>query len=67
MRKSADVTVVQKAIINNLLKEGKPQKVIAEKADVLKHINQKLTGKGKFSSQRCTSNRDDHILERIVK
>ena len=67
MGKTADLTVVQKTIIDTLQKEGKPQKVIAKKAGcsqsaVSKHINRKLCGR-----KTCTSSRDDRSLERIVR
>uniref|UniRef100_A0A670KI36 Transposase Tc1-like domain-containing protein n=1 Tax=Podarcis muralis TaxID=64176 RepID=A0A670KI36_PODMU len=72
MGKAADLTVVQKAIIETLHKEGKPQKVIAEEVGcsqsaVSKHINGKLCGRGKCGRKKCTSSRDDHSLERIVR
>ncbi len=49
--KTADLTVVQKTIIDTLHKEGKPQTFIAKEADcsqsaVSKHVNRKLTGFG---------------------
>lgn len=72
MGKTADLTVVQKTLIDTLHKEGKPQKVIAERAGcsqsaVSKHIHGKLTGREKCGRKRCTSNRDDRSLEKIVK
>ena len=72
MGKIADLTVVQKTLIDTLHEEGKPQKVIAERADcsqsaVLKHIREKLAGGEKCRRKRRTSNRDDHSLEWIVK
>ncbi len=50
MRKTADMTVVQKTIIDTLHKEGKPQTFIAKEAGcsqsaVSKHVNRKLEGK----------------------
>ena len=67
-----DLTVVQKAIIDTLHKEGKPQKVIAKEVGcsqsaVSKHINRKLSGRAKSGRKRCTSSRDDRSLERIVR
>ncbi len=50
MRKTADLTVVQKTIIDTLHKEGKPQTFIAKEAGcsqsaVSKHVNRKLSGR----------------------
>ncbi len=50
MGKTADLTVVQKTIIDTLHKEGKPQTFIAKEAGcsqsaVSKHVNRKLSGK----------------------
>ncbi len=47
MEKTADLTVVQKSIIDTLHKEGKPQTFIAKEAGcsqsaVSKHVNRKL-------------------------
>uniref|UniRef100_A0A8C6YAN8 Transposase n=1 Tax=Naja naja TaxID=35670 RepID=A0A8C6YAN8_NAJNA len=72
MGKTADLTVVQKNIIDTLYKEGKPQKVIANEVGcsqsaVSKHINRKLCGREKCRRKRCTSSRDDRSLERIVR
>ena len=72
MGKTADLTVVQKTIIDTLHKEGKPQKVIAKEVGCLqsavsKHINRKLSGRAKCGRKRCTSSRDDRSLERIVR
>ncbi len=53
MGKTADLTVVQKTIIDALLhKEGKPQTLIAKEAGcsqsaVSKHVNRKLNGRKK--------------------
>ncbi len=46
MGKTADLTVVQKKIIDTLHKEGKPQTFIATSA-VSKHVNRKLSGRKK--------------------
>ena len=59
MGKTADLTVVQKTIIDTLHKEGKPQKVIAKEVGcsqsaVSKHINRKLSGREKCGRKRCT-------------
>ncbi len=52
MGKTADLTVVQKIIIDTLHKEGKPQTFIAKEAGcsqsaVSKHVNRKLSGRKK--------------------
>ncbi len=67
MRKTANLTVVQKTIIDTLHKEGKPQTFIAKEAGcsqsaVSKHVNRKLSGR-----KRCTTNRENRSLMRIVK
>ncbi len=72
MGKTADMTVVQKTIIDTLHKEGKPQTFIAEEAGcsqsaVSKHVNRKLSGRKKFGRKRCTTNRENRSLMRIVK
>ncbi len=66
MGKTADLTVVQKTIIDTLHKEGKPQTFIAKEAGcsqsaVSKHVNRKCGRK------RCTTNRENRSLMRIVK
>ncbi len=48
MGKNADLTVVQKTIVDTLHKEGKPQTFIAKEAGcsqsaVSKHVNRKLS------------------------
>ncbi len=50
MGKTADLTVVQKTVIDTLHKEGKPQTFIAKEAGcsqsaVSKHVNRKLSGR----------------------
>ncbi len=72
MGKTADLTVVQKTTIDTLLKEGKTQKVIAKEAgcsqsSVSKHINREAKGRKRCGRKKCTSNRDNRTLERIVK
>ncbi len=67
MGKTADLTVVQKTIIDTLHKEDKPQTFIAKEAGcsqsaVSKHANRKLSGR-----KRCTTNRENRSLMRIVK
>ncbi len=72
MGKTADLTVVQKTIIDTLHKEGKPQTFIAKEAGcsqsaVSKHVNRKLSGRKKCGRKRCTTNRENCSLMRIVK
>ncbi len=72
MGKTADLTVVQKTIIDTLHKEGKPQTFIAKEAGcsqsaVSKHVNRKLSGRKKCGRKRCTTNRENRSIMRIVK
>ncbi len=72
MGKTADLTVVQKTTIDTSHKEGKTQKVIAKEAgcsqsSVSKHINREAKGRKRCGRKKCTSNRDNRTLERIVK
>ncbi len=72
MGKTADLTVVQKTIIDTLHKEGEPQLLIAKEAGcsqsaVSKHVNRKLSGRKKCGRKRCTTNRENRSLMRIVK
>ncbi len=72
MGKTADLTVVQKTTIDTLHKEGKTQKFIVKEAgcsqsSVSKHINREAKGRKRCGRKKCTSNRDNHTLERIVK
>ncbi len=72
MGKTADLTVVQKTTIDTLDKEGKTQKVIAKEAgcsqsSLSKHINREVKGRKRCGRKKCTSNRDNRTLERIVK
>ncbi len=72
MGKTADLTVVQNMTIDTLHKEGKTQKVIAKEAgcsqsSVSKHINREAKGRKRCGRKKCTSNRDNRTLERIVK
>ncbi len=72
MGKTADLTVVQKTIIDTLYKEGKPQTFIAKEAGcsqsaVSKHVNQMLSERKKCGRKRCTINRENSSLVRIVK
>ncbi len=68
MRKTADLTVVQKTNIDTLHKEGKPQTFIAKEAGcpqsaVSKHVNRKLSGRKKCVRKRCTTNREPQPYE----
>ncbi|KAI2649825.1 Bromodomain and WD repeat-containing protein 1 [Labeo rohita] len=72
MEKTADLTVVQKTIIDTLHKEGKPQTFITKEAGcsrsaASKHVNRKLSGRKKCGRKRCKTNRENHSLERLVK
>ncbi len=72
MGKTVDLTVVQKTTIDTLHKEGKTQKVIAKEAgcsqsSVSKHINREAKGRKRCGRKKCTSDRDNRTLERIVK
>ncbi len=72
MGKTADLTVVQKTIIDTLHKEGKPQTFIAKEAGcsqsaVSKHVNRKLSGRKKCGRKWCTTNWENRSLMRIVK
>ncbi len=72
MGKTADLTVVQKTIIDTLHKEGKPQTCIAKEAGcsksaVSKHVNRKLSGRIKCGRKRCTTNRESRSFMSIVK
>ncbi len=72
MGKTADLTVVQKTIIDTLHKEGKPQTFIAKEAGcsqsaVSKHVNRKLSGRKKCGRKRCKTNRENRSLMGIVK
>ncbi|KAL0199464.1 hypothetical protein M9458_008004 [Cirrhinus mrigala] len=60
MRKTADLTVVQKTTTDTLHKEGKTQK-----SSVSKHINREAKGRKRCGRKKCTSNRDNRTLERI--
>ncbi len=61
MGKTADLTVVQKTIIDTLHKEGEPQTFIAKEAGcsqsaVSKHVHRKLSGRKKCGRKRYTTN-----------
>ncbi len=68
--KTADLTVVQKTIIDTLHKDS--QIFIAKEAGcsqsaVSKHVNRKLSGRKKCWRKRCTTNRENRSHMRIVK
>ncbi len=72
MGKTADLTVVQKTIIDTLHKEGKPQTFIAKEAGcsqsaVSKDVNRELNGRKKCGRKRCTTNRENRSLMSIIK
>ncbi len=70
MGKTADLTAVQKTIIETLHKEGKPQTFIqagCSQSAVSKHVNRKLSGRKKCGRKRCTTNREKPSLMGIVK
>ncbi len=72
MGKTADLTVVQKTIIDTLHKEGKPQTFIAKEAGcsqsaVSKHVNRKLSGRKKCGIKICTTNRENRSLMSLTK
>ncbi len=73
MGKTADLTVVQKTIIDTLHKEDKPQTFIAKEAVHRVLYPSMLTeswveGKSvEEKGKRCTTNRENHSLMRIVK
>ncbi len=72
MGKTADLTVVQKTIIDTLHKEGKPQTFITKEAGcsqsaVSKHVNRKLSGRKKCGRTRCRTNQENRSLMKIVK
>ncbi len=72
MGKTADLTVVQKTIIDTLHKEGKPQTFIAKEAGcsqsaVSKHVNRKLSGRKKCGRKICTTNRENRSLMSLTK
>ncbi len=72
MGKTADLTVVQRTIIDTLHKEGKPQPFIAKEAGcsqsaVSMHVIRKLSGRKKCGRKRCTTNQEKCSLMRIFK
>ncbi len=72
MGKTADLTVIQKTIIDTLLKEGKPQTFITKEAGcsqsaVSKHVNRKSSERKKFGRKRCTTNQENCSLMSIFQ
>ncbi len=72
MRKTADLTVVQKTIIDTLHKEGKPQTSIAKKLAVHRVLYPSMLTESwekqkKCWRKRCTTSRENRSLMRIVK
>ncbi len=72
MGKTAELTVVQKTIIDTLHKEGYPQTFIAKEGGcsqsaVSKHVNRELSGRKMCARKICTTNRENRSLMRIVK
>ncbi len=72
MGKNADLTVVQKIIIDTHHKEAKPQTFIVKEAGSLqsavsKLVNRKLSGRKKCGRKKCTTNRENCSIMRIVK
>ncbi len=68
MGKTADLTVVQKTIIDTLHKESKPQTWIAKEAGcsqsaVSKHVNIMLSGRKKCERKRCKTNWENRSFE----
>ncbi len=66
MGKTADLTVVQKTIIDTLHKEGKPQTFIAKEA-VHRVLYPSMLTESWVEGKRCTTNRENRSLMRIVK
>ncbi len=63
MGKTADLTAVQKTIIDTLHKKGKAQTFIAKEAGcsqsaVSKHVNKKLSGRKKWKKKMHNQPRD---------
>ncbi len=70
MGKTADLTVVQKTIIDTLHKEDKPQTFIAKEAGcsqsaVYKHVNRKLSGRKKCG-RKSVEEQDTQSTERTT-
>uniref|UniRef100_A0A9J7XES4 HTH arsR-type domain-containing protein n=1 Tax=Cyprinus carpio carpio TaxID=630221 RepID=A0A9J7XES4_CYPCA len=72
MGKTADLTAVQKAIIDTLKREDKTQKEISERigcsqSAVSRHLSGKSVGRKKYGKKRCTTRRGDRTLRKIVE
>ncbi len=66
MGKTADLTVVQKIIIDTLHKEGKTQTFITKEA-VHRVLYPSMLTESWVEGKRCTTNRENRSLMRIVK
>ncbi len=66
MGKTADLTVVQKTIIDTLHKEGKTQTFIAKEA-VHRVLYPSMLTESWVEGKRCTTNRENRSLMRIVR
>ncbi len=66
MGKTADLTVVQKTIIDTLHKEGKPQTFITKEA-VHRVLYSSMLTESWVEGKKCTTNRENRSLVRIVK
>ncbi len=66
MGKTADLTVVQKTIIDTLHKEGKTQTFITKEA-VHRVLYPSMLTESWVEGKRCTTNRENRSLMRIVK
>ncbi len=66
MGKTADLTVVQKTIIDTLHKEDKPQTFITKEA-VHRVLYPSMLTESWVEGKRCTTNRENRSLMRIVK
>uniref|UniRef100_A0A9J8DMW8 Transposase Tc1-like domain-containing protein n=1 Tax=Cyprinus carpio carpio TaxID=630221 RepID=A0A9J8DMW8_CYPCA len=72
MGKTADLTAVQKAIIDTLKGESKTQKEISERigcsqSAVSRHLSGKSVGRKKCGKKCCTTRRGDRTLRKIVE
>ncbi|KAL0164147.1 hypothetical protein M9458_039900, partial [Cirrhinus mrigala] len=61
MGKTADLTAVQKAIIDTLKQEGCSQSAVS------RHLSGKSVGRKKCARKRCTMRRGDQTLRKIVE
>ncbi len=71
MGKTADLTVVQRRPLTPCTRRARHkrslQKRLAVHRAVSKHINREVKGRKRCGGKKCTSNRDNRTLERIVK